>query len=525
MIYNFGAFTFDSDKYELTSSAGDAVHLQPRTKELLHLFLETGSERLLSKAQITDRLWDGRSVSKDAMLSQIKSLRKALGDTVRPRSMIETVHAKGWRLIPEIVSSMRLPAAAGSAIDPEELSTGAVKIGDRPVIAVLPFRLQGSPRSSNAGVARALPDEIITALSRLHLLSVIARGTSFQFAGEATSPSALRAALNADYVLSGVVDELRESISISVELADAHDNRIVWAERFEIKPGGIHEIRGHITGRVVHEIERQVPRNEAERLRLSAPRDLTAWQAFHLGSSLLYRRGIANIERAQGYFKRAVAIDPDFARAHAGLSHTYWWLLLQRTLRDPGDAPLQMRRSAEAAIDADPDDPAANLAMGKALSLGPQREQSPEWLRRSIELSPSYAMGHTQMAAFHAFAGPFEEAMNHGQAAIALSPRDPMRYSTYAAQAIAQFNLGDIQAAAHWGRMAQSVPHEDLMIMVTALCAIFMSGEKEEAAAIADHIRNIFPTVTIAGIERANPYMGERVRPVVQAILSANGFS
>ncbi|GMN03055.1 winged helix-turn-helix domain-containing tetratricopeptide repeat protein [Erythrobacter sp. MTPC3] len=525
MIYRFGAFTFDSDKYELVDAAGEVIHLQPRTKELLHLFLETGTERLLSKTRIAETLWDGRGLSNAALLSQIKSLRRALDDTGRPRTVIETVHAKGWRLVPEIVSSMRLPAAPVQQTDSSERPGGPEKIGERPSIAVLPFTHQLLPRSPYSGMAVALPDDIITALSRLHLLSVIARGTSFQFGGSSIAPSALRELLGVDYVLSGVIDVAGEHLILSVELADAHNDRIVWAERFEVAPDAVHEIRSHITGRVVHEIERQVPRNEAERLRLSAPHDLTAWQAFHLGSSLLYRRGIANIERAQGLFQRAVAIDPDFARAHAGLSHTYWWLLLQRTLHDPGDAPLLMRRSAEAAIDADPDDPAANLAMGKALSLGPQREQSPEWLERSIELSPSYAMGHTQLAAFHAFAGPYEDAMEHGASALSLSPRDPMRYSTYAAQAIAQFNLGDIQAAAHWGRMAQSVPHEDLMIMVTALCAIFVSGEKEEAAEIADHIRNVFPKVTIAGIERANPYMGERVRPVVQAILSANGFS
>ncbi len=528
MIYQFGAFSFDSNRFELADAAGAPIHLQPRTKELLHLLLQKGTGQLLSKAEIVDTLWDGRHVSNVALLSQIKTLRNALGDTDRSRRIVETVHAKGWRLIPEVVSSMRLPAApTGHMLDAPQGSVPEAepgRIGERPVIAILPFRLIGSVRAPNASISHALPDDIITALSRLRMLSVIARGTSFQFTGEATSPSTIRSSLGADYVVSGTVDVRSPMPGITTELTDARTNRIVWSEHFEIDPGAVHEIRTHVIGRIVHEIERQIPRNEAERLRLATPRDLTAWQAFHLGSSLLYRRGIANIERAQGYFQRAVAIDPDFARAHAGLSHTYWWLLLQRTLHDPGDAPLLMRQSAEAAVDADPDDPSANLAMGKALSLGKRRDQAPEWLERAIDLSPSYAMGHTQMAAFHAFAGPYENAMTHGEMALSLSPRDPMRYSTYAAQAIAQFNLGDIQAAAHWGRMAQSVPHEDLMIMVTALCAIFVSGEKEEAAEIADHIRQVFPTVTIAGIERANPYMGEKVRPVVQAILSANGF-
>ena len=528
MIYRFAAFTFDSGRFELTDSAGAPVHLQPRTKDLLHLFLEKGSGRLVSKEEIIAALWDGRHVSNAALLSQMKALRHALNDTDPSRRVLETVHAKGWRLVPEVVTSFRAPAApTGHNAVPQvpALDEPQGKIGHRPVVAVLPFRIIGSLRAPQAGMATALPDDIIAALSRLHLLKVIARGTSFQFGGELTSASTLRAALGADYVLDGSVDLTGIKVAITAQLIDARDNSLVWVERFEADPRAVHEIRTQLVGRVVHEVERQVPRNEAERLRLSVPKDLTAWQAFHLGSSLLYRRGIANIERAQSYFQRAVAIDPDFARAHAGLSHTYWWLLLQRTLHDPGDAPDLMRRYAEAAVDADPDDPAANLAMGKALSLGKRRELAPEWIERSVELSPSYAMGHTQMAAFHAFAGPFENAMKHGELALMLSPRDPMRYSTYAAQSIAQFNLGDIQAAAHWGRMAQSVPHEDLMIMVTALCAIFISGEKEEAAGIADQIRDVFPTVTIAGIEKANPYMGEKVRPVVQAILTANGFA
>ena len=527
MIYRFGAFTFDSNRFELFNAKDEHIHLQPRTKELLHRLLQKGTGQLLSKTEIIEELWDGRHVSNAALLSQIKALRKGLNDSDRSGRIVETVHAKGWRLVPEIISSMRLPTAStATLLDSQESfapkpETG--KIGECPVIAVLPFRLVGSRRASNAAIGQALPDDIITALSRLRMLSVIARGTSFQFSSE-TAPSVIRASLQADYVVSGALDLSGAKMGIKTELSDARTDRIVWSEQFEIDPRGVHEIRIHVVGRIVHEIERQIPRNEADRLRLATPRDLTAWQAFHLGSSLLYRRGIANIERAQSYFQHAVAIDPDFARAHAGLSHTYWWLLLQRTLHDPGDAPQLMRQSAEAAIDADPDDPSANLAMGKALSLSKQREQSPEWLERAVDLSPSYAMGHTQIAAFHAFAGPYEDAMKHGEIALSLSPRDPMRYSTYAAQAIAQFNLGDIQAAAHWGRMAQSVPHEDLMIMVTALCAIFLSGEKEEAADIASHIRQVFPTVTIAGIERANPYMGEKVRPAVQAILSANGF-
>lgn len=522
MIYKFSVFAYDSDRFELIDSSGEEVPLQPMTKELLYLFLQAGVGQLLTKGTIIEQLWQGRQVSNAALLSQIKTLRAALNDTEKPRQIIATVHAKGWRLIPE-VEMVRERSVATTPVAGVDAPSSEL-VGEKPSIAVLPFRIIGDARSPNASFAEALPDDIISALARLHMLRVIARGTSFQFGNGNIAPSKLRTALGVDYCVSGAIELGGDNLVVLIELADTRDDSVVWSERFEFDPRAVHEIREHAVGRVVHEVERQIPRNEAERLRISASNDLTAWQAFHMGSSLIYRRGISNIERAQAYFTRAVSIDPDFARAHAALSHTYWWLLLQRTLHDPGDAPQLMRQSAEAAVDADPDDPSANLAMGKALSLGTQPDQAPEWLERAIDLSPSYAMGHTQVAAYHAFAGPYQDAMEHGALALKLSPRDPMRYSTYAAHAIAQFNLGDIQAAAEWGRRAQSVPHEDLMIMVTALCAVFLAGDKQEAAQIAGKIRSVFPTVTISGIERSNPAMGDQVRPVVQAILSANGF-
>ena len=209
MIYRFAAFTFDSGRFELTDSAGAPVHLQPRTKDLLHLFLEKGTGRLITKAEIIAALWEGRHVSSAALLSQVKALRHALNDTDPSRRILETVHAKGWRLVPEVVTTFRAPAAAAGQNDAPQISALDApqgQIGDRPIIAVLPFRIIGSLRAPQAGMATALPDDIIAALSRLHLLKVIARGTSFQFGGELTSASTLRAALGADYVLDGKVD-------------------------------------------------------------------------------------------------------------------------------------------------------------------------------------------------------------------------------------------------------------------------------------------------------------------------------
>ncbi|MDJ0978562.1 MAG: winged helix-turn-helix domain-containing protein [Erythrobacter sp.] len=529
MIYQFGAFAFDTDRFELTDGDGKTVPMQPRTKDLLHLLLKKGTQRLLTKEEVVEALWGGRHVSEAALLSQIKRLRKAFGDTGRAPSVIATVYGKGWRLLPEIVSSMRVPA---SLQDNDVLSGPAnsepdrpSKIGERPSVAVLPFRLIGSIRSPLAGMGQGLPDDIIAALSRLRLLSVIARGTSFQFNGGAISPSALRKTLGVDYVLTGAIDVTQPRIVVTTELADARSESVVWTDRFEIEPQAIHEVRSQIVGCIVQEIERQIPRNEVERMRFTAPDDLTAWQSYHVGCSLIYRSGIVNHELAQRHFRRAVKIDRHFARAHAGLAFTYWWLLLQRTLNDPGDGPELMLRSAEAAIDADPDDPSANLAMGRALSLRQKRDQGLDWFARAIELSPSFAMAHTQMAAQLSLSGPFGVALEHSDIALALSPRDPMRYSAHTARAISLFNLGDIRSAAQAARKALLAPHEDLMVMVASMAIIFVAGHTKEAAAASERIRSIFPGTTIAGILHATPGMTDNVKALLQHVLSQNGFN
>ncbi len=524
MIYEFSGFAVDSGRFELSRN-GQPIGLQPQAMRLLQVLLAADG-RLVTKQQIILAIWDGRAISDSALSSQIKALRKALGDNGRPYRIIGTVHGEGFRILCPVerredrVETLPGAEAARAAPAPEAPD----RRGTRAAIAVLPFRLIG--RTDRAALlAEALPDEILTALSRLRMLHVIARGSSFQYSRADTRPSQLRLQLGAQYALSGSIEPVGEDVIISVELDDTASEGVVWAERFTVPPAGVHEVRAEIAGRIAAEAEQHIPQNEADRLRLKVPDSLTAWESFHLGMSHLQRRGRENMILAQGHFQRAVEIDPGFSRAYAGLSHTHWWLVLQRTLTDTEASERAMMEHARAAFEHDPYDPAAYLAMGRAHSLIEDQQTGLDYLDRAVDLAPSYAWAHNQLAAIRAFTGPHDMAIAHGMTALALSPQDPLRHSMYAALAVAHLNKGEVEQSAEWGRKAQTLPHRDLMVMITALCTNHIAGHTGEAEAIAQRLHSTFPDLTVEGIARANPMMKPENIALTHAILGKYGIA
>src|SRR5258708_36784268 len=180
MIYQFGPFELDIATVELRSG-GKPCSLEPQVFALLALLVEN-RERLVSKEEIIDKVWDGRVVSDAAVASRVKSVRQALGDTGKSQRYVRTIHGQGYRFVAEA------KASRGTAARSAEVSTtlvddngGAVQLGksSRPSLAVLPFRLIGDG-GRYAALAVALPDGLITELSRLRWLFITARASSFR---------------------------------------------------------------------------------------------------------------------------------------------------------------------------------------------------------------------------------------------------------------------------------------------------------------------------------------------------------
>ncbi|HEX6866120.1 MAG TPA: winged helix-turn-helix domain-containing protein, partial [Caulobacteraceae bacterium] len=419
MIYRFGDYSLDARRHELRRG-GETVPIEPQVMALLRLLIDN-RDRLVTRDEIIESVWNGRIVSEAAISSRIKSARQAIGDDGAAQRLIRTMPKLGFRFVGEVEAPVEPRAAVAEA--PDEAHEPAA----RPSIAVLPFETLGAA-GPLAGLGEALPHDLIAALSRLRWLFVIARGSSFQFRGERARAETVRAALNVDYLLSGTVETAGARMIVTVELCDTRTGGVVWGERFSGPLESVHEVREQILEAVIGALELQITLNEATRARLAAPANLDAWSAYHLGLHQMYRFSPDGTARAQALFEQAIAREPTFARAHAALSFTHFENAFLSFADDAGQAADQARRFAEQGLDHDPLDPFCNLVMGRVYWLGGDLEASLPWLDRAVRLNPNYAQGKYSRAWAESLMGQADTARADVDGALRLSPVDPLAY-------------------------------------------------------------------------------------------------
>ena len=521
MILCFGEYELDRAAVELRYR-GLSVPVEPQVFRILSLLIEQ-RERMVSREEIIERIWGGRFISDTAISSRIKAARRAVGDDGKAQALIRTVHGAGFRFIGQITT--KAPPSAGPALSIADTSIGVPnKVLTKPSIAVLPFQpLSPDPRGQM--LAQALPHDLITALSRLSWLKVIARGSTFHFPTGGQQKSAAARALGARYELGGAILSSDRSLKIMVELIDADSEAIIWADTLTGSIYDIHSLRNEIAQRACHATELSVPNFEAELARLKVPSTLDAWEAFHLGLAHMYRFNAADNQLATAMFRRALALAPDFARAHAGLSFSYFQ---NAFMRYPGTDlradTMGARISAERALELDAKDAFANFTMGRSYWLEGDLRRSLSWLDRATLLNPNFAQGQYASGWARTLLSEVDAGSDAIEEAIGLSPMDPLLYGMLATKAFSALLKGDHRAAAHWASKATDSPGAHGLISLIAVAANALVGNERTAAAAADQARARQPQIDRRHFSKAFPFADQKVRASLDAQLARFGF-
>ncbi len=510
MLYCFDAFELDRTTIELRRNA-IVIPVEPQVFALLALLVEN-PDRLVSRDEIIEKVWDGRVVSDAALDSRVKSARRALGDDGKTQRFIRTVHGRGFRF----VGAVRVAAASVRA-------PGA--LGARPSIAVLPLRVAGVPTPHATTIADALPDELIAELARLRWLFVIARGSSFRLRSAPLDAENVGKLLGVRYFLSGTVAVTDARLAVTVQLVDTSDGRVVWGDRVVSAVDDVHETRATIRARIVSALELQIPLHEAQAARLLPPDGLDAWSAYHLGLQHMFRFHRADNQIAGELFGRAIAADPRFARAHAGLSFVHFQNAFLRYAPAVEHEVRQARRAAERSVELDPLDPFANFTMGRSFWLEGDLDTGLAWLERAVVLSPSYAQGIYARAWTHALAGRGGAGRDDADAAMALSPLDPLHYAMAATRALSHIVCGEDAEAAVWAERAARAPGAHVLIAVIAVAAHVLNGDRERAASWAAIVRTRSDAITVADFFRSFPFGDPQARHRIGDALRTVGFS
>lgn len=527
MIYRFGSFELDTARAELCEN-GRPRPLEPQVFALL-AFLVEHRERLVSRDELLEKVWGRRVVSDSALSSRIKSARQALGDDGKRQRYLKTVHGQGFRFVADVVvepdTALALPTlgelAAGAAGpgSPDDMDASS----SRPSIAVLPFQFDGDG-GPYATIADGLPHDLITELARLRWLFVIARGSSFRLRDAEVDARNVGRLLGVRYCLSGRVEVAGKKLAVTTELADTRDGEVVWAERYTGLVDDVHAFRNEMRAQILASLEIQIPLHEATDALWRATGNLDAWSAYHVGLQHVYRFNRKDNAVAAGMFRHAVDKDPNFARAHAGLSFVHFQTAFLHQTDDLAAEIAAARECAQRGVDLDPLDPFVNFVMGRTFWLDGDLERALAWLERATSLAPNYAQGIYARAWTEVMAGSGTAAREQVDVAMRLSPIDPLYYAMLAVRGFSHMAQGDNTEAVRWMERAARSPGAHVLIAMIAAATESIAGNEPAARAWAAQVRERDPQLTRADFFDAFPVRAEWMRERLSGALDELGF-
>ncbi len=273
--------------------------------------------------------------------------------------------------------------------------------------------------------ADGITEDLITTLSRVRWLFVIAGNTTFTYKGRVVVVKQVAQELGVRYVLEGSVRKAGNRVRITAQLIDGASGNHLWAEKYDRELEDIFALQDEITQSVVGAAQPEVVVAELERAKAKPPERLDAWDLYLRGKGQynLYSRD--GLSEAISLLENAIGLDPDFAPAHAALALVCQRQVIMQYAEDRQQAQRQAREAAERSVALDKDDAESHVALGWVLwSLG-EIEESVSVLKKAVELNPSHAAAHSRLGITLGNAGRAEEGITHHQIAIRLSPRDP----------------------------------------------------------------------------------------------------
>jgi adenylate cyclase len=350
---------------------------------------------------------------------------------------------------------------------------------DKPSIAVLPFQnMSGDPEQDY--FADGMVEDIVTGLSRIKWLFVIARNSSFVYKGRAVDVRQVGRELGVRYVLEGGVRKAGGRVRITAQLVDAETGAHLWAEKFDGGLQDVFELQDQITERVVGIVEPSLRKSEIERSRRKRPESLDAYDLYLRALPYFTMISIGHVPIAAGFLRDALKLDPDYPAAHAYLAWSHQISYSHGGLNEP-DRIAGLRHS-RAAIANDVDDATA-LAVGANVIglLGKDSEVALNAIERALSFNPSSAAALFFGAHVYAWSGQPIIGTEYAHRALRLSPFDPLAFHVHLALAYAALQEGRYgDSAAYWGKCAQANPDLGMFVIGRAQM-LALAGRIDEA--------------------------------------------
>ena len=375
--------------------------------------------------------------------------------------------------------------------------------GARPSIAILPFENM-SGDAEQEYFSDGIAEDIITDLSKVSALMVIARNSSFTFKGRAVDVKEAAGKLGVRYVLEGSVRKAGNRVRITAQLIDGADGGHLWAERYDRDLEDIFAVQDEVTRNIVEALKVRLTDDESKRIGIAGTQSLAAYDYVLRGRELVYRYTPEAVAEAERLFEKAIELDTAFSAAYSNLS---WALFVHYTSGWDGAGKDMLDRGfrmAQKAVELAPNDPLARRTLSLGYTWNGDLDRAIAEMDSAIVLDPNFADAYSGRGYILSYAGRAEEAIESLDRAIRLNPLYPNIWLHFLAHA--RFMLGDYGAAAELlERRVRLHPGTDISRVLLAACYGHL-GRRGDARRAWAEVLEINPDFSIEQKARVLPY-------------------
>jgi tetratricopeptide (TPR) repeat protein len=370
-------------------------------------------------------------------------------------------------------------------------------------------------------------EEIITALSRLRWLSVVARNSSFAYKGRNVDIKQVGRELGVRYVLEGSVRKASRRVRISGRLVDASTGTHLWADRFEGALEDVFDLQDLVTTSVVGAIAPRLGKAEIERARRKPTESLDAYDYFLRGMAHLHRWTRNDSDEALGNFRRAIELDPDFAPAYGLAGRCYSQRKACGWVSDRRQETNEAGRLARLAAELGRDDAIALCTAGIVLAyVVGNLEDGGNLVDRALSLDPNLAWAWVFGSWVKIWQGEADAALERAERAKRLSPQDPeVLFFAQIATAYCHFLAGRHDEASSWAQTAiRQWPDIRISLCVGAASSA-LAGRLDEASQLVANLRRVDPKLRVADLPDLFPFGRSEHRLLLAQGLRKAGFA
>jgi len=524
-FYDFGPFRADTLR-RLVLRDGKPVPLTSKAFDTLEVLIRN-RHRVMEKEQLLKEIWPNSFVEEANLTQNVSTLRKALCELPGEHRYIATVPGVGYRFVGEILEPVVETVTAAIVTQPAGRGRNrrwtigipaavvlllavllwvwqAAAVIPRS-LAVLPFR-QLNPRPGEEYLGVGVSDAVIARLSNLPELVVRPTDAILRYA-KAADPLAAGRDLRVEEILSGSIQQAGDRVRITAQLVRVEDGRPVWSETFDETTGGLFEIEDAVASQVAGKMSPQLAEPEKQQLARHYTENVEAWRNYLQGRYSEFRFTREGKEKAIQYFNRAIALDPGYAIAWAGLADAYTtasdWVL------PPRDALPKAEAAARKALSFDDRLAETHGSLAHALMHQWKLTDAGAEFRRALSLNPNQTATYFAYAEYLTALDRYDDASRSIAQALKLDPLSPALLT----MAIWPLYLkGDYRAGLQAGQAAAQVDPDFWPVYMYNGYNLLRLKRYPEAIAQFERARRLNPesTINLSGLGATHALSGQR---------------